>query len=201
MANFCLKCGAPLSGPFCVKCGADARSTGPSVQPQSRPPTAQTPSPQSAPLPTVPAAKQGISPLAKLGITVVAIIFVGGAAAAGGLYTLRSRNVRPTFFSLLLSPFLFFYANAAIAQQSNKPPNRALEDSLSWCDSRHSGLNADVNRGFTPPFLDAPSRVIYEIAFNNRTQRPARVEEQRCTNTHLRLRDSEVSDGTPLRPG
>ena len=60
---------------------------------------------------------------------------------------------------------------------------------------------ADVNRGFTPPFLDAPSRVIYEIAFNNRTQQPARVEEQRFTNTHLRLRDSEVSDCIPLTPG
>jgi hypothetical protein len=91
MANFCLKCGARLSGPFCVKCGADARSTGPSVQPQSPPPTAQTPSPQSAPLPTVPSAKQGMSPLAKLGLTAVAIIFVGGAAAAGGLYYVAHR--------------------------------------------------------------------------------------------------------------
>ena len=29
MANFCVKCGAPLSGRFCVKCGADMSNVGP----------------------------------------------------------------------------------------------------------------------------------------------------------------------------
>jgi hypothetical protein len=91
MANFCVKCGAPLSGAFCVKCGADAHDSRPSVQPQSPPSTAQTPAPQPAPLPTVQTAKQGMSPLAKLGVAAIVIIFVGGAAAAGGLYYVAHR--------------------------------------------------------------------------------------------------------------
>lgn len=86
MPNFCSKCGAPLSGgPFCVKCGADARGVVPSLQPQSPPSVAQPHSPASAG--TVPkSAKQGMSTLAKLGIVAVAVVFVGGAALAGGLY-------------------------------------------------------------------------------------------------------------------
>ena len=86
MENFCVRCGARLSGgPFCVKCGADARSAVPSVQAQSPPSLAQPPSP--APEISTPAsAKPGMSTLAKLGIAAVAIIFVGGAAGAVGVY-------------------------------------------------------------------------------------------------------------------
>jgi hypothetical protein len=39
----------------------------------------------------VPAAKQGMSPLAKLGVAAIVTIFVGGAAAAGGLYYIAHR--------------------------------------------------------------------------------------------------------------
>ena len=105
MAKFCVKCGSPLmTGPFCTKCGADARSVSQSVQPQpiSAPiqppvPAAQTgPQPVSAAVsasavapPVVP--KQGMSTLAKLGIAAVAIIFVGGAAGAVGVYYVAHR--------------------------------------------------------------------------------------------------------------
>ena len=86
MANFCVNCGSPLSsGPFCVKCGADTRNIASSAQPQSPVPAAQTP--QAAPVPGVSASpKQGMSPLAKLAIAAVVIIFVGGALGAVSLY-------------------------------------------------------------------------------------------------------------------
>lgn len=94
MPNFCVKCGALLSGgPFCVKCGVDARSVIPSVQPQSPPSVAQPPSPPH-PVPVAIApigAKQGMSTLAKLGIAAVGIIFVGGAAGAVGVYYVAHR--------------------------------------------------------------------------------------------------------------
>lgn len=93
MPNFCVKCGAPLSGgPFCVKCGADARSAVPSVQAQSPRSVVQPPSPPPASEMSTPAsAKQGMSALAKLGIAAVAIIFVGGAAGAVGVYYVAHR--------------------------------------------------------------------------------------------------------------
>ena len=93
MPNFCVKCGAPLSGgPFCVKCGADMRSVVPSVQPQSPPSITQPPSLHPASETSTPAsAKQGMSTLAKLGIAAVAIIFVGGAAGAVGVYYVAHR--------------------------------------------------------------------------------------------------------------
>jgi hypothetical protein len=105
MAKFCVKCGSPLmSGPFCTKCGADVRSMSQSVQPQpiSAPaqppvPAAQTgPQPVSTavPVPTVVPSvvpKQGMSTLAKLGVAAVAIIFVGGAAGAVGVYYVAHR--------------------------------------------------------------------------------------------------------------
>jgi hypothetical protein len=91
MGKFCVKCGAPLNnGPFCVKCGTDMRSIGTptsqSSQPEVQMPTAQ---PAQAPIP-VPA-KQGMSTFAKLGIAAVAIIFVGGAAGAVGVYYVAHR--------------------------------------------------------------------------------------------------------------
>jgi hypothetical protein len=92
MANFCVKCGAPLSGRFCVKCGADMSNVGTPLQPQSSSPVAQTQPPAAVPSSIGPApAKQGMSVLAKLGIAAVAIIFVGGALAAGGVYYVAHR--------------------------------------------------------------------------------------------------------------
>ncbi len=77
MATFCVKCGAPLSGPFCVKCGANMSNF--SALPQPPSPVAQAPQPAAAPTSPGPApAKQGLSALAKLGIAAVVIIFVGG---------------------------------------------------------------------------------------------------------------------------
>lgn len=92
MANFCVKCGALLSGgPFCVKCGADMRNVAESPQPQSPSPSGQTPPSQTAPLPNAAIGKQGMSTLAKLGIAAVAIMFVGGAAGAVGVYYVAHR--------------------------------------------------------------------------------------------------------------
>lgn len=90
MGKFCVKCGAPLNaGPFCVKCGADMRSVGaPAQSPQ---PVVQMPSTQPAQPPSPMPAKQGMSTLAKVGIAAVAIIFVGGAAGAVGVYYVAHR--------------------------------------------------------------------------------------------------------------
>lgn len=88
MANFCAKCGAHSSGGlFCVKCGADTRSTATSAQPQPVPAPAQLPLQQSG-LGAVQttAVNQGMSPLAKLGIAAVVIIFVGGGLAVAGMF-------------------------------------------------------------------------------------------------------------------
>jgi hypothetical protein len=91
MANFCVKCGAPLSGGrFCGKCGADTRNAATQTQSRSESQATQ-PAPQpmvSAPPTTAP---RKMSPLAKLGIAALAIIFVGGAAAAVGVYSVAHR--------------------------------------------------------------------------------------------------------------
>ena len=92
MANFCVKCGAPLSGPFCVKCGADMSNVSTSAQPRSPSPVAQTPEPVAAPTSTGPApAKPGMSTLAKLGIAAVVVFFAGSALAIGGVYYVAHR--------------------------------------------------------------------------------------------------------------
>lgn len=86
MASFCVKCGAPLSGgPFCVKCGADTRNAAPQAQST---PVSQATQPTTQPTPSAPLAiaPKKMSPLAKLGIAAVVIIFVGGALAIGGVY-------------------------------------------------------------------------------------------------------------------
>lgn len=88
MASFCVKCGSPLSGAFCVKCGADARAATNPAQGQTPSPAAQQTVPSLVPPGT---AKKGMSPLAKLGIAAVAIIFVGGAAGAVGVYYVAHR--------------------------------------------------------------------------------------------------------------
>jgi hypothetical protein len=78
MANFCGQCGAPV-GPtgFCGKCGAPIGER-PEVTHAKRSPTPQA-DPASAP-------KTGMSSAAKLGIAALAIIFVGGTAAAAGIF-------------------------------------------------------------------------------------------------------------------
>ena len=93
MPNFCVKCGAPLNtGPFCVKCGADIRNVGTPSQPPSPSLLAQTPPAHPTPSTTPPVpARQGMSAMAKLGIAAVAIIFVGAAAGAVGVYYVAHR--------------------------------------------------------------------------------------------------------------
>jgi hypothetical protein len=100
MANFCTRCGSPLTGPFCVKCGAHMRqSTTPATQPPvqqnvetAAPEVVPAPvaTPASATLPS-PVTDKKMSPLAKLGIAAVVIFFVGGALAAGGIYYVAHR--------------------------------------------------------------------------------------------------------------
>jgi hypothetical protein len=100
MANFCTRCGSPLTGPFCVKCGAHMRqSTTPATQPPvqqnvetAAPEVVPAPvaTPASATLPS-PVTDKKMSPLAKLGIAAVVILFVGGALAAGGIYYVAHR--------------------------------------------------------------------------------------------------------------
>ena len=96
MANFCNKCGARSDGgPFCGGCGADMRKAPAVAQPQSPVVVAQSAVQpqafQSVPavpsLPAVPVATPAkSSPLVKILIAVVAIIFVGGALLVGGIY-------------------------------------------------------------------------------------------------------------------
>jgi hypothetical protein len=102
MANFCTQCGSPLTGPFCVKCGAGARQSAtsappqPVLQPTTVPSTQGTvPAMASTPRPSVdtpsPGVNKKMSPLVKLGIAAIVIIFVGGALAAGGVYYIAHR--------------------------------------------------------------------------------------------------------------
>jgi hypothetical protein len=100
MANFCTKCGTPLTGRFCVKCGADLRQSTTPAPPQPVQQNAGTAAPEAVPAPaagpafaTAPplvtnnlVANKKMSLLAKLGIAAVIVVFVGGALAVGGLY-------------------------------------------------------------------------------------------------------------------
>jgi hypothetical protein len=100
MANFCTKCGTPLTGRFCVKCGADISQSATPAPPQLVEQNAATAAPEAVPDPvaapafaTVPplvtnnlVTNKKMSPLAKLGIAAVVVVFVGGALAVGGLY-------------------------------------------------------------------------------------------------------------------
>jgi len=89
MTNFCVKCGAPFSGgPFCVKCGADARNA--AAQSRSVSPATQLTAQPAASAPPATTQKK-MNPLAKLGIAALAIIFVGGAAGAVGVYYVAHR--------------------------------------------------------------------------------------------------------------
>lgn len=95
MAKFCVKCGAPLGGAFCGKCGADMRNVATPAQPEPSQPPSPQPVPQMQPQavasPAPVPAKKGMSGLAKFGIAAVAIIFVGGAAGAVGVYYVAHR--------------------------------------------------------------------------------------------------------------
>ena len=103
MAKFCSKCGSPLNGgAFCTVCGTDMRQGQAPVQsqptqssspqpPLSRPSVVQaqppTPSaPATTPAPPAAAGSAKTSPWVKLAIAAVALIFVVGAMAAGGVY-------------------------------------------------------------------------------------------------------------------
>jgi hypothetical protein len=95
MANFCTKCGTPVTGRFCVKCGTDiSQSTTPApLQPVQQ--NARTAAPEAAQSPVArpalatvppPVTNKKMSMLAKLGIAAVVVVFAGGALAVGGLY-------------------------------------------------------------------------------------------------------------------
>ena len=64
MANFCNKCGAPVSGIFCVKCGYDTRLTG-TPPPQPAAPEAPLAAPAAAPPPVAPVPVSAPAPAAK----------------------------------------------------------------------------------------------------------------------------------------
>ncbi len=64
MANFCNKCGAPVSGIFCVKCGYDTRLTG-TPPPQPAAPEAPPAAPPAAPPPVASAPVSAPAPAAK----------------------------------------------------------------------------------------------------------------------------------------
>ena len=89
MAKFCTKCGAALTGVFCVKCGADMRQSA-TPTPQSVPQNVGSTVPEAAPSPQPvaaipPSTNKKMSPLAKLGIAAVILVFAGGALAVGGI--------------------------------------------------------------------------------------------------------------------
>lgn len=87
MARFCTKCGAPLSGgPFCAKCGADMRNIVTLAQQPIEAPAAAPAPPSLSAVPPSPSTNKKMSPLAKLGIAAVILVFAGGALAAGGIY-------------------------------------------------------------------------------------------------------------------
>ncbi len=98
MANFCTKCGTPLTGRFCVKCGADMLQSTASVLVPAQQNSGAAPETLPAGIAAPPASETGslvtnkkMSPLAKLGIAAVVVVFIGGALAAGGVYYVAHR--------------------------------------------------------------------------------------------------------------
>lgn len=144
MAKYCVKCGTPLdSGPFCVKCGADTRSAAQSVPPE--PPSMPVQPPQAVPQPAITlhvvptvaapvAPKQGMSTLAKLGIAAVAIIFVGGAAGAVGVYYV-SHKVSQKYHEV---------SNEILGSSSSSDPSNSRGRSGSNGATSGSGSMGDV---------------------------------------------------------
>jgi hypothetical protein len=86
MSKFCGTCGSPLTEgkKFCGKCGAASPSVeqAPSTPTQSTYPPVLPPQPAVSPV----AAPPRSNTLLKVGVAVVAIIFVGGIAAVGAIY-------------------------------------------------------------------------------------------------------------------
>ncbi len=98
MANFCTKCGTPLTGRFCGKCGADTLQSTASAPPAEQQNSGAAPETVPAGIAAPPPSETGslvtnkkISPLAKLGIAAVVVVFIGGALAAGGVYYVAHR--------------------------------------------------------------------------------------------------------------
>jgi hypothetical protein len=91
MANFCSKCGAPVTGPFCGRCGAAIQQTTAQAQnhtsssapvQQVAPAPAAVPPPQSA---TAPARTGGSSAAAKVIFVLLGIVLFFGIAIVGSL--------------------------------------------------------------------------------------------------------------------
>lgn len=78
MANFCTKCGTPVSGQFCTACGA-AIEGGPAQTQNVAPPTA----PVSQAVAVPPAAHKSSG--AKILFIVLGVLFLFGAAGVGGI--------------------------------------------------------------------------------------------------------------------
>jgi hypothetical protein len=78
MAKFCGNCGSPLNetSAFCGACGSSVRQA-------NVPPAAPTVQPPVSPLPPV---RQGTSPIVKIVLIVVVLLFVGGALATFGMF-------------------------------------------------------------------------------------------------------------------
>lgn len=150
MANFCTKCGSPLTGPFCVRCGTDMRQ---SMTPAPQPPVQQngkTATPEAVPAPTAapapatvpsPVANTKISALAKLGIAAVVIIFVGGAAGVVGVYYVGhkvSQKVHQTADEIL--------GSSADSSSSRGASDAGYADSGATGSGTASGRMGDVCR-------------------------------------------------------
>jgi hypothetical protein len=79
MANFCSRCGAPVSGRFCAKCGAAVQETAAQAQ---NPEPAAAPVQQNAP---APAQAGGSSSAAKVIFILLGIVVFLGVAVVGSL--------------------------------------------------------------------------------------------------------------------
>ena len=73
MAQFCVQCGAPLTGAFCGTCGANSAAA------------ASAPAPTVPPVPTPGAAKPGASPVLKIVLVVLGVFALLAVVAIGGI--------------------------------------------------------------------------------------------------------------------
>ena len=96
MPGFCIRCGAPLTGPFCAKCGASAASASPGTPVQSHPGQAESAA-QGAAQPVAQPAVSGrkSSGLGKvlmiLGGLLLALVVLGAAGAIYGVYWVKHK--------------------------------------------------------------------------------------------------------------
>lgn len=137
MASFCVQCGSPLSGAFCVQCGADARLTTNSAPDQ--PSTTRFQSAQTAPQsvssahtgsttlqPAPP--KTGMSPLVKLAVAAIVIIFVGGTVAAVGMFYVAHRVSQK--FHQVSDGILNSNSDSSSAGSTSSGPNASSDNAL-----------------------------------------------------------------------